>query len=67
VYVHCWDGIRRTGPAVGCCLARHDLWRRKVCDSIIGLLVRGLIDHEDAEAMEYDCCNDPAKQVYTLR
>jgi glucuronate isomerase len=46
--------------------ARHDLWRRVAADWIAGLLVRGLIDDDDAQEMILDCAYRLAKQVYKL-
>jgi glucuronate isomerase len=46
--------------------ARHDLWRRAACDWIAGLLVRGLIDDEDAGEMAKDCAYRLVKQAYGL-
>jgi glucuronate isomerase len=46
--------------------ARHDLWRRAAADWIGGLLVRGVVDLEDAEAMIHDCAYGLAKRAYRL-
>jgi glucuronate isomerase len=44
--------------------ARHDLWRRAACDWVAGLLVRHLIDEEDAQAMVYELAYGLAKKTY---
>ena len=44
--------------------ARHDLWRRAACDWVAGLLVRHLIDEEDANEMVYALAYDLAKKTY---
>jgi glucuronate isomerase len=46
--------------------ARHDVWRRATADWLAGLLVRGLIDETDAEAMIVDCAYRLAKETYRL-
>ncbi len=46
--------------------ARHDLWRRVSADWLAGLLVRGLIDEEDAQEMIVDCAYRLAKTAYRL-
>jgi len=46
--------------------ARHDLWRRAAADWIAGLLARGMIDQDDAEAMIVDCAYHLAKQAYQI-
>ncbi len=45
---------------------RHDLWRRAAADWIAGLVVRGMVDQADAEAMVVDCSYNLAKQAYRL-
>lgn len=44
--------------------ARHDLWRRASANWIAGLVVRGIVDLEDAEAMAYDTAYRLAKTTY---
>jgi glucuronate isomerase len=44
--------------------ARHDLWRRASVNWIAGLVVRGIIDQDDAEAMAYDTVYRLAKETY---
>jgi glucuronate isomerase len=44
--------------------ARHDLWRRVASNWIAGLVVRGIVDIEDAEEMIYDAAYRLAKQAY---
>jgi glucuronate isomerase len=46
--------------------ARHDLWRRASANWIAGLVVRGLIDQEDAAEMMQDIVYRLAKQTYKL-
>jgi glucuronate isomerase len=46
--------------------ARHDLWRRASADWLAGLVVRGIIDDEDAAEMAVDLAYRLAKQTYRL-
>jgi len=46
--------------------ARHDLWRRAAANWIAGLVVRGIVDMDDAEAMIHDAAYGLAKQAYKL-
>jgi glucuronate isomerase len=46
--------------------ARHDLWRRASANWVAGLLVRGLIDRDDAEAMVHDLAYGLVKRGYKL-
>jgi glucuronate isomerase len=46
--------------------ARHDLWRRVSADWLAGLLVRGIIDEEDAAEMIVDMAYGLAKRAYKL-
>ena len=46
--------------------ARHDLWRRAAADWVAGLLVRHIIDEEDAQAMMHSLAYDLAKRAYHL-
>lgn len=46
--------------------ARHDLWRRASADWVAGLLVRGLIDAEDAADMLGQLAYGLAKHTYRL-
>jgi glucuronate isomerase len=46
--------------------ARHDLWRRVSCDWIAGLVVRGVVDMEDAAEMALDTAYRLAKRAYKL-
>ncbi len=46
--------------------ARHDLWRRAAADWIAGLVVRGIVDLEDAEQMITVCAYGLAKHAYRL-
>jgi glucuronate isomerase len=44
--------------------ARHDLWRRAACNWIAGLVVRGIVDEEDAQEMALDAAYRLAKRAY---
>ena len=44
--------------------ARHDLWRRVASNWIAGLVVRGIVDMEDAEEMIHDTAYRLAKKAY---
>jgi len=44
--------------------ARHDLWRRVASNWIAGLVVRGIVDREDAEEMIHDAAYRLAKRAY---
>jgi glucuronate isomerase len=46
--------------------ARHDLWRRASANWVAGLVVRHLIDLDDAEAMVEDLAVGLAKRAYRL-
>jgi glucuronate isomerase len=46
--------------------ARHDVWRRAAANWIAGLVVRGLIDMDDASAMIRELAYDLAKTAYRL-
>ncbi len=46
--------------------ARHDLWRRAASNWIAGLVVRGLVDMEDAAEMVQDAAYRLAKSAYKL-
>jgi len=46
--------------------ARHDLWRRVSADWLAGLLVKGIIDEDDADEMVIDLAYRLAKQSYKL-
>ncbi len=46
--------------------ARHDLWRRASADWLAGLVVRGMVDEEDAHEMAQDIAYRLAKQTYRL-
>ncbi|MFC1961042.1 glucuronate isomerase [Chloroflexota bacterium] len=46
--------------------ARHDVWRRAACDWVAGLVVRGLVDAEDGQAMVRAASYDLAKDAYNL-
>jgi glucuronate isomerase len=46
--------------------ARHDVWRRAAANWLAGLLVRGMIDRQEAEAMVVDLASGLAKKAYHL-
>jgi glucuronate isomerase len=46
--------------------ARHDLWRRSACDWVAGLLVRHIIDEDDAYEMARSLAYELAKEAYNL-
>ncbi|GHO51832.1 glucuronate isomerase [Ktedonobacter robiniae] len=46
--------------------ARHDLWRRASADWLAGMVLRGIIDEEDAHEMVVDMAYRLAKQAYKL-
>ncbi len=46
--------------------ARHDLWRRASANWLAGLVVRGIIDRQDAEAMAHEMAYGLAKRAYRL-
>jgi glucuronate isomerase len=46
--------------------ARHDLWRRAASDWIAGLVVRGIVDMDDAGEMILDLAYRLAKKAYRL-
>jgi glucuronate isomerase len=45
---------------------RHDVWRRVTSNWLAGLVLRGLIDEEDAVEMAQDCALGLAKRTYNL-
>jgi len=46
--------------------ARHDVWRRASADWLAGLVVRGLIEMEDAAEMAPDMANGLARRTFKL-
>jgi glucuronate isomerase len=46
--------------------ARHDVWRRALCNWIASLVVRGIVDLEDASEMALDMAYRLAKEAYRL-
>lgn len=46
--------------------ARHEVWRRMSADWVAGLLVRGIIDEEDAQDMMHELAYGLAKRAYRL-
>ncbi len=45
---------------------RHDLWRRVSADWLAGLVIRGIVNEEDAHEMNIDLAYRLAKQTYKL-
>ncbi|MGC8781500.1 MAG: glucuronate isomerase [Anaerolineae bacterium] len=46
--------------------ARHDVWRRAAANWLAGLVVRGIVDEEEAAEMAHDAAYGLAKQAYRL-
>ena len=46
--------------------ARHDVWRRVSANWLAGLVVRGVVDREDAAEMAPDLANGLARRTYKL-
>jgi glucuronate isomerase len=46
--------------------ARHDLWRRAAADWLAGLVVRRMLDEDDARGMVHAMAYDLARQAYHL-
>jgi glucuronate isomerase len=46
--------------------ARHDVWRRVSANWLAGLVIRGIVDLEDAHAMILDMAYNLAKKAYRL-
>lgn len=46
--------------------ARHDVWRRASANWLAGLVLRGIVDREDAAAMMHDLAYGLAKRAYRL-
>jgi glucuronate isomerase len=46
--------------------ARHDVWRRASADWVAGLVVRGIVDEDDAREMMLDLAYRLVKQAYKL-
>ena len=44
--------------------ARHDVWRRASANWLAGLVVRGIVDLEDAQRMAWDLAYGLAKNAY---
>jgi glucuronate isomerase len=47
-------------------LARHDVWRRVTCDWLAGMVVRGVVEVEDAVDMAWEFAYRLAKRSYGL-
>ncbi len=45
---------------------RHDVWRRVTCNWVAGLVLRGVVDMEDAREMAHDLAYRLAKRAYKL-
>jgi glucuronate isomerase len=45
---------------------RHDLWRRVASNWVAGLVVRGIVDEEDGQAMIQELAYRLAKRTYKL-
>ncbi|MEJ2209509.1 MAG: glucuronate isomerase [Anaerolineae bacterium] len=46
--------------------ARHDMWRRVGCNWLAGLVVRGIVDEEDAAEMAWELAYGLARRAYRL-
>lgn len=46
--------------------ARHDLWRRATCDWLANLVLRGIVDEQDAHDMAFELAYGLAKRAYKL-
>ncbi len=46
--------------------ARHDLWRRAAANWVAGLMVRGIVDLDDAQAMIHDLAYGLTRRAYNL-
>jgi glucuronate isomerase len=46
--------------------ARHDVWRRAACNWLAGLVVRGVVDEQDAGEMARDAAYGLAREAYRL-
>jgi glucuronate isomerase len=46
--------------------ARHDLWRRAATNWLASMVVRGIIDMDDADHMAHDLAYGLAKRAYHL-
>ncbi len=46
--------------------ARHDLWRRVACNWLAGLVVRGIVEPDDAHRMAAEASYGLAKRAYKL-
>lgn len=44
--------------------ARHDVWRRVACDWLAGMVLRGLVEEEDAPDMAHEFAYGLAKRAY---
>jgi len=47
--------------------ARHDVWRRAGCNWLAGLVVRGVVDEEDATEMAFDLAYGLAKRTFLAK
>jgi glucuronate isomerase len=46
--------------------ARHDLWRRASCNWLAGLVLRGIVDEDEAREMAFELAYGVAKRAYKL-
>jgi glucuronate isomerase len=46
--------------------ARHDVWRRVICNFLAGEIAQGLLDREDANKAAHDLAYSLAKRAYKL-
>ena len=46
--------------------ARHDVWRRAAANWVAGLVVRGMVDMDDAQEMVQGLASGLAKKAYKL-
>ena len=47
--------------------ARHDVWRREICDWLAGLVVEGLLAEDEGAEMTYACAVGLAQRAYRVR
>jgi glucuronate isomerase len=64
--VHNLAGFNDDTRAFASIPARHDVWRRASADWVAGLVVRGIVDEDDAREMMLDLAYRLAKQTYKL-
>lgn len=64
--IHNTTGFNDDTRAFASIPARHDLWRRVSANWVAGLVVRGIVDLEDAQEMIVDLAYRLAKKAYRL-